>query len=44
MEVVVCYTGFGTWVLNQILSVTIFTAQCINTTERGNDQRLRERV
>lgn len=44
MEVVVCYAGFGTWVLTQILAVTVCTAQCINTTERGNDQHLRERV
>lgn len=28
--------------LYQILSVTVFTAQCINITERGNDQPLRE--
>lgn len=38
MVVVMCYNGFGMWVLTQILSVTLFTAQCMSTAERGNDQ------
>lgn len=38
MVVVMCYNGFGIWVLTQILSVTLFTAQCMSTAERGNDQ------
>jgi len=44
MRGVVCYIGFDTWVLTQILSVTAFTAQCINATKTGNDQHLRERT
>lgn len=39
-----CYVAFGTWVLTQILSVTVFTAHCINMTESSNDRQLRERI
>lgn len=38
MDVVMCYNGLGMWVLTQMLSVTLFTAQGMSTTERGNEQ------